>query len=509
MEVIELDGSGQTGVGPPRWLAPSLEVRMGRDPLGLQTTTQDRLTPVLLPGILQLSRRIRYFSFHAWLLHTYQERKFTADNNALSAFIKAREWEYGLAVLKCPHDCDSSPVGAQSLWGVVSQPGPFPRGESVKSPFGGYGLYYRSPMADVGIVARAGTLLGESPIPIDVLYETERSRRLVATFDDAVAGTAYAQRWMYTTEPLPLEVLVELADVACLCQLRFRSAERSAVHDALFSIDKPGPHEPTVASEIDSEIITDDSASGAVGAKDAVTQRRQSVAHFLTLVDAAPRIVDDQSEYREALWSPNSPRSDEHEVVAGQWAGLIAKDVWQDALCSIWDAFVTQGLKATRTTGVGLTWDETRELVRSLATGSPALDPAMPTSELISLMEDGGIDLVKPPGEPLASARLESLRLATHQLSTATSGLVVVLELYRRVGWPHRRSARPGSHRSQTYSFHFAITLAKNQPSRTPSGGSWTCTSFVFTNESPTRSSPRTRSDSAWRMATYASSTTG
>jgi hypothetical protein len=119
-------------------------------------------------------------------------------------------------------------------------------------------------------------------------------------------------------------------------------------------------------------------------------------------------------------------------VVAGQWAGLIAKDVWQDALCSIWDAFVTQGLKATRTTGVGLTWDETRELVRSLATGSPALDPAMPTSELISLMEDGGIDLVKPPGEPLASARLESLRLATHQLSTATSGLVVVLELYRR-----------------------------------------------------------------------------
>jgi hypothetical protein len=113
-----------------------LEIKEGRDPLGLQTTTQDRLTPILLPGILELSRRARYFSFHAWLLHTYRERKFKADNSALSSFIKAREWDYGLAVLRCPHGCGSSPVGAQSLRSVVAQPGPYPRGESVKDSRG-------------------------------------------------------------------------------------------------------------------------------------------------------------------------------------------------------------------------------------------------------------------------------------------------------------------------------------------------------------------------------------
>src|SRR4051794_5486648 len=91
------------GDEPPRWVAASLDVKEGRDPLGLQTTTQDRLMPRLLPGILELSRQARYLAFHAYLLDRYRELRMPADGNSLSAFIKAREWEYGLAVLHCPH----------------------------------------------------------------------------------------------------------------------------------------------------------------------------------------------------------------------------------------------------------------------------------------------------------------------------------------------------------------------------------------------------------------------
>lgn len=106
-------------VGQPRWIAASLNVKEGRDPLGLQTTTQDRLMPRLLPGILELSRRARYFSLHAFLLDLYRSLRLPADGNSLSTFIKAREWEYGLAVLMCPHGCDSSPVGASSWSSTV------------------------------------------------------------------------------------------------------------------------------------------------------------------------------------------------------------------------------------------------------------------------------------------------------------------------------------------------------------------------------------------------------
>src|ERR1022692_277581 len=130
--------AGGTKVPVPAWIAASLEVKEGRDPLGLQTTTQDRLMPLLLPGILELSRRARYFSFHAFLLAEYRERRLPADSKPLWAFIKRREWEYGLAAQRCPR-CDSSPVGARRLGSRALGAGPFERGESVESPLGATG----------------------------------------------------------------------------------------------------------------------------------------------------------------------------------------------------------------------------------------------------------------------------------------------------------------------------------------------------------------------------------
>ena len=215
----ERDSDGMR-VPLPAWIAASLEVNEGRDPLGLQTTTQDRLMPVLLPGILELTRRARYFSFHAFLLSEYRARRLPADSKSLSAFIKRREWEFGLAVLRCPRKCGSSPVGARRLGRLqVLGSGPFPRGESVESSLGGYGLYYRTPMVELGIVARAGTLLGDEPIPIDVLYDTDRAQRLASTFREAVQHTTYYRRAMQMTDDLPAEVIDEYAEAACLCRL--------------------------------------------------------------------------------------------------------------------------------------------------------------------------------------------------------------------------------------------------------------------------------------------------
>lgn len=166
--------------------------------------------------------------------------RLPGERRGALGFIKAREWDYGLAVLLCPHKCGSSPVGAQKLRGVVAKSGPYPRDESVESAFGGYGLCYRSPMAEVGVVARAGTMLGDAPIPIDVLYDTARATNLVKSFREAVKDTAYVKAWMLTSEPLPKDELVEYAKVACLCQLRHRAVERDAVHEALLGDSSPG-----------------------------------------------------------------------------------------------------------------------------------------------------------------------------------------------------------------------------------------------------------------------------
>lgn len=506
-------------VGPPRWVGASLDVKEGRDPLGLQTTTQDRLMPRLLPGILELSRRARYFSFHAYLLDKYRELRMPADGNSLSTFIKAREWEYGLAVLNCPHGCGSGPVGAQSLRGVVNhQDPPYPRGQSVESAFGGYGLYYRSPLAELGIVARAGTLLGDTPITVDVLYDTDRARTLASTFRDAVAATEYATSWMLTTDPIPLDVLVEYARVACLCQLRKRSAERAAVHDALFGED-PDPPSATpapVAQSGDTGQVDEDVAAAlsAVASVAGVTQRRRSVAHYLTLIDADPRVVDDEGAYREALWSPRSYRSADHERIAGQWAGLVAKDVWQDALCSIWSEFCRAGVGASLAGhGEGLTWDRVRSIAREMVGGPPALAADLATADLVASIAGGGITL---PGVdvPVHGASLEVLRAATAAVDTATSGLVVILELHRRgdaptpAGSSPRPSGPPGSRRSPPFSKRSAPTCRRRQRSPTRCGGSCTDSSSASTSGSRTRSCPSTRFASAGRTAESAFSTT-
>jgi hypothetical protein len=431
------------GVGPPRWVRASIEVNEGRDPLGLQTTTIDRLMPRLLPGILELSRRARYFSFYAYLLDLYREQQRPANSAALSEFIKAREWDYGLAVLNCPRECGSSPVGAQKLRGVVGQQEPpYPRGQSVESPFGGFGLYYRTPLSQMGIVARRGTLLRDTPIGIDVLYQTERARHLADTFREAVEDTAYARTWMMRSDPLPLDVLLEYANVACLCQLHRRDDERRAVYDAMFGSD------PTAQPEVDPESGASDGEEVMPRAA-AVLQRRRSVAHYLTLIEANPSVPVDNGVYREALWSPPAAKSAEHALVAGEWAGLVAKDVWQESLCSIWSEFCRRGLDATRRRdGDGLSWEEIRGLVRAMASGPPTLDADTPTTELVHAIAGGTMHLADALTGDLTVTPLEDLRSATAALDTGTSGLIVLLELHRRasgrtdLGWRNAASLR-------------------------------------------------------------------
>ena len=431
-------------IGPPRWVTPSLDVKEGRDPLGLQTTTIDRLMPRLLPGILELSRRARYFSFYAFLLDLYREQRRTPTGAALSDFIKSREWEFGLAVLNCPHECDSSPVGAQKLRGVVGhREPPYPRGQSVESPFGGFGLYYRSPLSDMGLVARSGTLLGDAPIPIDVLYDNERAHRLADTFREAVKDTEYFRTWMMRSDPLPREVLVEYARVACLCQLNEREAERNAVFHAMFGSDPDDESQETPPPEDDAD------DAEVIPRSTAVIQRRRSVAHYLCLIEANPDVPDNDGSYRDALWSPPPTRSPEETVVAGQWAALIAKDIWQESLCSIWSEFCRRGLNATLARdGVGLSWDETRTLVESMVGGPPTLNAGIHSAELLSLVSDGRVTLGDAMPQDIAATSLEQLRSATASADTATSGLIVLLELHRRasnrtdLGWSNAASLR-------------------------------------------------------------------
>jgi hypothetical protein len=78
-----------------------------------------------------------------------------------------------------------------------------------------------------------------------------------------------------------------------------------------------------------------------------------------------------------------------------------------------------------------LTIEQTRDLTAELLAGPPMVEEAMTTRELLESTAAGAVSL---PGLdlPVCDASLEQLRAATVRLSTAASGLVVLVELYRR-----------------------------------------------------------------------------
>ena len=186
--------------GAPHWIQPSLNVTPGRDPLGLQTITLDRIMPRLLPGILVLSQRARYFSLHAFLLNEYQRLRLPLNNNDLSSFVKLREFEYAVAVQLCPRGCGERPVGmvgkTRAAPAVEQHADAIPRRESVESPLGGYGLYYRTPMIDMGMVVPRGSALGETITPVDALDPNGLGPALADAFRSAITDTSYFREHM-------------------------------------------------------------------------------------------------------------------------------------------------------------------------------------------------------------------------------------------------------------------------------------------------------------------------
>jgi hypothetical protein len=400
--------------GFPKWIKPGLSVKTGRDPLGLQTITIDRIMPQLLPGILALSQRARYLSFYPFLLAEYQAHKLHPTNNALSTFLKAREYEYGLAVQLCPNGCGSrwsAVVGKDRVDPAVkSGADPLPRGESVQSFLGGYGLYYRSPLIDLQVVAPLGTQLAATRTPIDVLRQDEWVTALAEHFASAIRDTTYYRQYFWGTGPIPVIVLRKYAEAACLCRLSESPAEREAIRNTLF-IARP-------------ELL-----------KDAVEQRRRSFALFLRVLAALPAAAQNEGAFRQAVidhaWPRLSDDTPEGDTSA-RWAALIMKEYMQEALSCIWTEVCRTGFAAQGPDG--MTPDEVQTLLRSRILMAGVVDA-----------EGGAIQVA--PDLPSSSFRdavaaatraasLEALRSWAVEQQTAIAGLVLLFATFDRLPDP-------------------------------------------------------------------------
>jgi len=396
------------------WVTPSLTTKRGRDPLGLQTITLDRIMPALLPGVLALSERARYLTIYPFLLSEYESRRLAADNASLGDFIRLREYELCLAMQLCPRQCGAAKaIGSERARpDARAEPDVFPRRHSVESPMGGYGLYYRSPLIDLDIVIPAGAALGQSTTGIDVLARSERSQTLAEAFRASIADTTYAKKHMHGVDPIPIDVIRELAERACLCRLDEHPDEQHAIRDAYFEQTEEDRSEQ-------------------------VEQRRRAFAVFLDQLGTHAGVATHDGAFRrgtiDAFHASPLGTGAKPEAYAS-WGALAMKECVQDAICSLWTEFCRRGLDVQEHDGV------TRNELHAFITGQLAADGSY---------ELGGTTLTWASSQPLsefadavrvaaAGMHWEDVRAWTERENTAMSGLAALL-------WFEAHTPTPGS----------------------------------------------------------------
>jgi len=153
-------------------------------------------------------------------------------------------------------------------------------------------------------------------------------------------------------------------------------------------------------------------------------QRRRSVGHYLTLLAAEPEgsllgVRVPRNAVGTTGTAQRRSRLGRRPVV-----GVIAKDVWQEAICSVWSEFCRSGLARTRDLDRGLTWEETRIVVSGMTGGLPVLEPGSADCALTARWAEGTLAIDDDDTHvDVAAAPLEQLRELTSRLDTAHRGL--------------------------------------------------------------------------------------
>jgi len=393
--------------GWPEWVdRHQFTVKDGRDPLGLETITTDRIVPLLVPGILALSGRARYVSLHLFLLDEFARRRLEPTAANQSIYMRRCEYDFGAAVLLCERcGAEAAPVGAMTLRPIVRRAEhEVPRGFSVDSDLGGYGLYYRTPLRELGLVTQRGTPMDNRPIPIDLLA-SPRAEAIADAFREAIKDTAFYRQYFLGQEPIPRAVLQAFARVGCLCRLAESPHEVDLVRRAFFE----------EWSGVDPE---------------AVRRRRQAFALMLRLAETTPEVFKDEAWHRRATLAALESTVGESSAWATtvqRWAALYGKEYYQDGLLVLWRGVNRLGREHCPPDGMppSAFLDLVRRRLSSaslpLGAGTVALDGSQPTNQVLNEV-----------ARRTVGQSLEDLRSAYVGSKHALAGILMLLALCDR-----------------------------------------------------------------------------
>ena len=217
----------------PEWT--EYRKKNGLDPLGMQNSSIN-LYQAFLPGISNVTLRMRYYGLYAWLCSIYAQRIRSTNPEDWKRFIRRAEALY--ALIACKHGSESGVAGIEwaqktldandtGLIDFATAAEPGSETYYLKQAWGIYGQAYRSQLFEIGILVEADG--HEIPLP-----SAELGEPLADAFASAIGSLAdplfdVLQDGHVTREELGRFVLLAPSEIGT------ESEEREAYQDVLLT----------------------------------------------------------------------------------------------------------------------------------------------------------------------------------------------------------------------------------------------------------------------------------
>lgn len=222
-------------IGVPLWTSGKFKSTSAENDLGLESVGAFLLRR-LLPGIVETTDQAGYYSFYAYLLAKWEELSDSPDLGDFVPFFRRQELAYAVACRLHQHRVEKlgGIQGSQGARRAIRDSedtidlGSRSR-DYIDARLGGYALFYARMLEAVRLTKPGAYRL--------VDRATGRGRELAAAFGEAFENTRYFREY-FQKDVVPVDVLRELGDKACLCTIPGR-----ADHEALLRVFFGEPEE--------------------------------------------------------------------------------------------------------------------------------------------------------------------------------------------------------------------------------------------------------------------------
>jgi hypothetical protein len=228
---------GTPTIDYPAWT--EYRKKNGLDPLGMQNSSVG-LYQTLLPGVSNVTLRMRYYGLYAWLCRTYAKRVGSIDPETWKRFIRRAEALYALIAYRrggeggvagidwAQRVLDGSDGKTPIDFASAAEPGS--EDYYLKQAWGAYGAAYRSQLFEIGIFEESEN--DDLPLPSEI------GDRLATAFEGSVGKIAELFYNVIGRGEVTIAELDRLAPLAP-SEIGFKSAERELYQNILLEPADP------------------------------------------------------------------------------------------------------------------------------------------------------------------------------------------------------------------------------------------------------------------------------